>query len=103
MGNDSLLFLSTPLWFYQDDYQQEGNLEEHLIGVPASSIMALIPKMNSISNPLIGGFVYGKDSPNYIDFFEPTADKKFSYEMGLNILKCLKVPTQPDVVYKTCF
>lgn len=103
MGNDSLLFISTPLWFYPQNPQQEGDLEEHLIGVPASSMMALIPKMYSISNPLIGGFVYGKDSLNYIDFFEPTADKNFSYEMGLNILKCLNVPTQPGVVYKTGF
>ncbi len=103
MGKESLLFVSTPLWFYPQDHQQEGDLEEHLIGVPASSMMALIPKMYSISNPLIGGFVYGKDSLNYIDFFEPTADKNFSYEMGLNILKCLNVPTQPGVVYKTGF
>lgn len=101
MGDDSLLFISTPLWFYPQSQQQDGDLEEHLIGVPASSMLSLIPIMYSISNPLIGGFVYGKKSLNYIDFFQPTSDKKFSYEMGMNIIKCLNIPMQNGVVYKT--
>jgi 2-polyprenyl-3-methyl-5-hydroxy-6-metoxy-1,4-benzoquinol methylase len=101
MGESSFLFISTPLWFYPQNQQQDGDLEEHLIGVPASSMMALIPAMYSINNPLIGGFVYGKKSLNYIDFFQPSTDKKFSYEMGLNIIKCLNIPAQSGVVYKT--
>ncbi len=101
MGKESFLFVSTPLWFYPQDQQQEGDLEEHLIGVPVTSMMGLIPIMYSISNPLVGGFVYGKKSLDYIDFFQPTPDKKFSYEMGLNIIKCLNLSFQPGVVYKT--
>lgn len=101
MGKDSFLFISTPLWFYPQNHRQDGDLEEHLIGVPASSMMALLPIMYSISNPLVGGFVYGKRSLDYIDFFQPTTDKNFSYEMGMNILKCLNLPAQPGVIYKT--
>jgi 2-polyprenyl-3-methyl-5-hydroxy-6-metoxy-1,4-benzoquinol methylase len=101
MGEDSNLFISTPLWFYPQNQQQDGDLEEHLIGVPASSMMTLMPVMYSISNPLIGGFVYTKRSLNYIDFFQPTTDKNFSYERGMNIMKILNIPAQSGVVYKT--
>ena len=69
MGEHSFIFVSTPLWFYPQGHQQDGDLEEHLIGVPASSMLALIPTMYSISPPLIGGFVYGKKSLQYIEFF----------------------------------
>lgn len=100
MGKDSFLFISTPLWFYPQDHQQEGDLEEHLIGVPASSMMALIPKIYSIADRLVGGFVYGKGSLSYIDFFQPIADKNFSLKMGFNILRSLNIPTQIGVVYK---
>ena len=101
MGDDSFLFISTPLWFYPQSQQQNGDFEEHLIGVPASSMMALIPTLYSIGNGLIGGFVYGKKSLNYIDFFQPTSDKNFSYEMGLNIIRCLNVAAQSGVAFKT--
>ena len=101
MGEDSFLFISTPLWFYPQDQQQDGDLEEHLIGVPITSMMALIPIMYSINPLLIGGFVYGKKSLSYIDLFHPTSDKNFSYEMGTNVFKCLNIPAQPGVVYKT--
>ena len=57
--------------------------------------------MYSVSYPLIGGFVYGKRSLNYIDFFQPTVNKNFSYEMGLNIFNSLGVPFDAGVVYKT--
>lgn len=100
MGEDSVLFISTPLWFYPQNQQQDGDLEEHLIGVPASSMMALIPKMYSISYPLVGGFVYGKRSLSYVDFFQPTTDKNFTYDMGANILKCLNIPSEQGKVYK---
>ncbi len=101
MGEDAFLFVSTPLWFYPQDQQQNGDLEEHLIGVPASSMMALLPTMYAINSPLVGGFVYGKKSLNYVEFFQPTSDKAFSYEKGMNILKCLNVSPQAGVVYKT--
>lgn len=100
MGDNSFLFVSTPLWFYPQAQQQDGDLEEHLIGVPASSMLALIPKIYSIGEQLVGGFVYGKDSLNYIDFFEPTSDKNFTYEMGLNILRSLNVSEKPGILYK---
>lgn len=103
MGEDSYLFISTPLWFYPQDHLQDGDLEEHLIGVPASSMMALLPIMYSISHPLVGGFVLGKRSIKYIEFFQPTMDKDFSYEMGFNILKSIGVNGAPGIVYKTGF
>lgn len=101
MGADSYLFVSTPLWFYPQDQQQSGDLEEHLVGVPASSMLALIPRMYAVNHPLIGGFVYGKSSLDYVDFFQPTPKKTFSYEMGMNIVRSLNIPIQPGVVYKT--
>lgn len=101
MGEDTSLFISTPLWFYPQSQQQNGDLEEHLIGLPASSMMALIPKMYSINTPLVGGFVYGKRSLEYIEFFQPTTNKDFSYEMGIKILNCLNIPTQTGILYKT--
>jgi hypothetical protein len=36
---DAYLLISTPLWFYLQDQAQDGDLEEHLIGVPASSMI----------------------------------------------------------------
>jgi len=40
MSDDALFFISTPLWFYPQDSVQADDLEDHLIGVPASSMMA---------------------------------------------------------------
>lgn len=82
MKDDAFLFISTPLWFYPQDSIQDGDLEEHLIGIPASSMMALIPKMYSINEPLIGGFVLGKISLDYIDFFQPTSNKTLVMNKG---------------------
>lgn len=101
LGDDSYLFVSTPLWFYPQTTQQEGDLEEHLIGVPASSMLALLPIMYSINHPLVGGFVYSKRSLKYIEMFHPCSDKNFSYEMGLNIVKALNIQYSPGVLYKT--
>jgi 2-polyprenyl-3-methyl-5-hydroxy-6-metoxy-1,4-benzoquinol methylase len=101
MGDDSYLFVSTPLWFYPQHQQQDGDLEEHLIGVPASSMLALLPIVYSINHPLVGGFVYTKRSLDYVDFFQPCSDKSFSYEKGLNILKALNINPQPGILYRT--
>jgi 2-polyprenyl-3-methyl-5-hydroxy-6-metoxy-1,4-benzoquinol methylase len=101
MGDDSYLFVSTPLWFYPQDQQQDGDLEEHLIGIPASSMLSLVPIMYSINHPLVGGFVYKKRSLKYIDFFQPSSDKGFSYEMGMNVLRALNINAQPGILYNT--
>lgn len=97
---DAYLFISTPLWFYPQDQAQDGDLEEHLIGVPASSMISLIPKMYAINHPLIGGFVLTKSSLDYIDFFQPTNNRNFSYEMGLKILNAMSIDYRPGVLFK---
>lgn len=103
MNENSFLFISTPLWFYPQDNQQDGDLEEHLIGVPASSMMAMLPKIYSIGKQLVGGFVYGKKSLAYIDFFQPIEDKNFNMEKGLNIIKSIRMDPTPGRAYKTGF
>lgn len=100
MGDESFLFVSTPLWFYPQDQIQDGDLEEHLIGVPATSMMGLIPKMYSINAPLVGGFVLGKRSLDFVEFFQPTADKGFSYERGLAVANAINCQYKPGVVFK---
>lgn len=95
MRHDAFLFISTPLWFYPQDTMQPGDLEEHLIGVPATSMMALLPKMYSISHPLVGGFVLGKRSLGFMEFFQPTTDKDFSYQRGMEIAEAIGCHLQP--------
>lgn len=95
MRHDAFLFISTPLWFYPQDTMQPGDLEEHLIGVPATSMMALLPKMYAIAHPLVGGFVLGKRSLDFIEFFQPTTDRNFSYQMGLDIAEAIGCHLQP--------
>jgi 2-polyprenyl-3-methyl-5-hydroxy-6-metoxy-1,4-benzoquinol methylase len=99
LGPDSYLFLSTPLWFYPQDPQQEGDLEEHLIGVPASSIMALCPHMYAVSPPLVGGFVLSRRSLDFVEFFQPTADKSFSFEKGQQLAAAVGMKLEPNVAY----
>jgi 2-polyprenyl-3-methyl-5-hydroxy-6-metoxy-1,4-benzoquinol methylase len=100
MGNDSFLFVSTPLWFYPQHSQQSGDLEEHLIGVPASSMMALIPMMYAVNPPLIGGFVLGKRSLDFIEFFQPTTDKSFSYQRGTMLASATGFQNVPGKLFK---
>jgi 2-polyprenyl-3-methyl-5-hydroxy-6-metoxy-1,4-benzoquinol methylase len=100
LASDAYLFISTPLWFYPQDQAQDGDLEEHLIGVPASSMVSLIPKMYAINHPLIGGFVLTKSSLDYIDFFQPTSNKNFSYDMGLKVLNAMNIAYRPGVLFK---
>lgn len=101
MGEGSYLFISTPLWFYPQGIIQEGDMEEHLIGVPASSMMGLIPILYAINSPLVGGFVFNKSSLKFIDFFHPTSDKNFTYDKGLKVLRSVNMQSEPGVVYKT--
>ncbi|GGA27712.1 methyltransferase domain-containing protein [Dyella nitratireducens] len=100
MGNDSFLFISTPLWFYPQHSQQSGDLEEHLIGVPASSMMALVPMMYAVNPPLIGGFVLGKRSLEFIEFFQPTTDKSFSYQRGTLLASAVNFQNVPGKLFK---
>lgn len=97
---DAFLFVSTPLWFYPQDQIQDGDLEEHLIGVPASSMMALDPIMYSINQPLVGGFIYKKSSIELIDLFHPTTQKNFSYEKGMRVARSINMQVNPGVLYK---
>ena len=100
MREDAFLFVSTPLWFYPQDNQQDGDLEAHLIGVPATSMMGLMPLMYAVSPPLVGGFVYQKDSQHYIDLFCPVTDRAFTYERGMNVARAINCHTSPGVTYR---
>jgi 2-polyprenyl-3-methyl-5-hydroxy-6-metoxy-1,4-benzoquinol methylase len=99
MGDKSFLFVSTPLWFYPQGNIQDGDLEEHLIGIPASSMMALLPIMYAVSNPLVGGFVYTKKSLDFIEFFQPTTNRGFSYDQGMAIAKAVNLQCTPGQLY----
>lgn len=100
LGPQSLLFISTPLWFYPQEQQQSGDLEAHHIGVPATSMMALIPTMYAITHPLIGGFVLNKSSLDYVDFFQPSSDRSFSMEKGLAISRAIGLQYTPGTIYR---
>lgn len=100
MGEDSFLLISTPLWFYPQGNIQSGDLEEHLIGVPASSMMALMPHMYAVNEPLVGGFVLSKRSLDFIEFFHPTTDKNFSYERGMAVAQAIKLQCAPGFLHK---
>lgn len=100
LGQDSYLFISTPLWFYPQDSEQVGDLEEHLIGVPASSMLALCPLMYAVNHPLVGGFVLDRRSLDFIEFFQPTSDKSFSYNKGVQVANFVGLQLEPGIVYK---
>jgi hypothetical protein len=101
MADDACLFVSTPLWFYPQDTMQDGDLEQHLIGVPASSMMSLLPTHYSVANPLVGGFVFNKRSLDYVKFFEPTSDKSFSYAQGMLIACAVGMNVEPGFLVTT--
>ncbi|MBF0153640.1 MAG: methyltransferase domain-containing protein [Magnetococcales bacterium] len=98
LREDSFLFISTPLWFYPQNNQEAGDLEEHLIGVPASSMMALLPLMYAISSDFVGNFVYGRQSIDYIDLFQPVTDKAFSLERGVNVAVAVGMQLTPGIL-----
>lgn len=103
MDDSAYIFISCPLWFAPQDPQQHGDLEEHMIGIPITSMMGLMPVRWSISNQfdcLMGGFVYGKESLKYIDFFQPTTNKNFTHQMGLNMLQMLSIRPDPEKFYR---
>jgi 2-polyprenyl-3-methyl-5-hydroxy-6-metoxy-1,4-benzoquinol methylase len=83
LGPDSRLVISTPLWFYPQDHNRDGDLEEHLIGVPAQAMTGLQPLLYAISPDfLIGNFVLGRESLPHIDNFVATTDRGFSIVQG---------------------
>jgi hypothetical protein len=95
-----LFFISTPLWFYPQESINANDLEEHLIGVPASSMIALQPLMYATNHPLVGGFVFGKKSLDFVDFFEPTSNKSLTYDKGLAIANAVRMGLEPGIIYK---
>jgi hypothetical protein len=99
MSDEAYLFVSTPLWFYPQDQNQIGDLEEHLIGVPITSMLALNPYKFVFAEPLIGGFILGKRSLDYIDLFLPTTNKNFDYNKGINLLKAVNLDYKCGIVY----
>lgn len=100
LGDHSMLFISTPLWFYPQDPQQEGDLEEHLIGVPAQSMLALRPLMYATGPLLVGNFVFGRESLRYIDDFSPTTDRTFDMESGRAAALQAGMRLDPGVLFK---
>lgn len=101
LGEQSYLFISTPLWFYPQDPQQEGDLEEHLIGVPAQSMLALQPVMYATGPMLVSNFVFRRDSLRFIDAFEPTTDRSFNLEQGTHAAQLAGMRLDPGVLFKT--
>lgn len=100
LRDDAFLFVSTPLWFYPQDSEQESDLQEHRIGIPASSMMALLPDMYAVGVQLVGNFVYSKASLEFIEFFQPTANRDFSMEQGMKIAAAVGMNLTPQVVFK---
>ncbi|MEY0265809.1 class I SAM-dependent methyltransferase [Morganella morganii] len=98
MNDNARFFISTPLWFYPQDTMQEGDLEKHLIGVPVSSMMAMLPQMYSVNNPLVGGFIYGKSSLEYADMFSPVTNPAFSQAQGRAIARAINFDCTPGKI-----
>lgn len=85
LNPDGRLYLSTPLFFYPQNHLQEGDLEEHKLGVPGSTMVALKPLLYTINlDGLCGNFIFSKKSLDYLDYFNPTGDPNFGAQEGLN-------------------
>lgn len=100
LREDAYLFVSTPLWFYPQESEQVADLQEHRIGIPASAMMALQPVMYATGMQLVGNFVYRKSSLDFIEFFQPTANKNFSIDKGMSIASAVGMNLTPNVVFK---
>ena len=103
MSEDAYLFVSTPLWFMPQAPVNEGDLEEHLIGIPATSMMSLLPVMYAIGHQLVGCFIYSKRSLDYIELFHTVTDKNFNIHMGENLLKIMNMNYSTGTFIKTGF
>lgn len=99
LGPDSRLVLSTPLWFWPQAHTHDGDLEEHLIGIPSSSLLRLQPHSFLILNRyLIGTFVLSRRSLALLDRFQPTEDPAFDHEAGLRDLAAMG-RSADDILY----
>jgi SAM-dependent methyltransferase len=99
---DGRLYLSTPLFFYVQGHVQDNDLEEHKIGIPASSMIGLKPLMYVVNlDGLCGNFIFSKNSLKYIEHFKPTTDKGFGSQQGL--LECAAYNLQIDDGRKTIY
>jgi len=98
LREDALLIVSTPLWFYPQHSNQAGDLEEHLIGVPASSMMALQPMAYAIGPALVGTFLYGRRSLAFAELFQPLADRSFTIDKGAQVAVAVGMRLKPGVV-----
>jgi len=99
LGPEGQLVLSTPLWFWPQAHQNPGDLEEHLIAIPASSLLRLQPLMFTVhSRFLVGTFVFSRRSLAYLDHFKPTTDQGFDLEAGRRDLESMGMRAD-DVVY----
>lgn len=103
LGENSLLVISTPLWFYPQASQQDGDLEEHLIGVPATAMAALRPLMYCMGYALVGNFVFNRDSLKYIDEFKPTTDRSFSLERGTELALQCGMRLDRNILFKIAY
>jgi SAM-dependent methyltransferase len=101
LGPRARLALSTPLWFYPQHQNHAGDLEAHLIGVPARALLALQPKMYQVTpQVLIGNFVFGRESLAFIDQFQPTTDRGFGMRQGLEHMAMLGMKAD-SVLYRS--
>lgn len=99
LGPEGQLVLSTPLWFWPQAHQNPGDLEEHLIAIPASSLLRLNPLMFTVhSRFLVGTFVFSRRSLPLLHHFKPTTDLGFDLEAGRRDLEAMGVQAD-DVVY----
>ena len=56
--------------------------------------------MYATNYPLVGGFILNKKSLDFVDFFEPTPNRSFSYEKGMAVANSVRMNLQPGVVFK---
>ena len=102
MKESARLCLSTPL-YYMPQKGDGDDLEEHLIGVPASSMLAMQPLMYASHltlDMLVGTFVFPKDSLDYIDFFQPTDNRAFTLEKGIRVARSVRMDlTQGTLIF----
>ncbi len=99
MREDARFVMSTPLWFFPQDEIQSGDFEKHLICVPATAVLGLLPLIYSITPMLIGNFVFGKKSLDTISLFQPVEDQSITFDKGWAIVRALRLPHEPGVAY----
>lgn len=99
LGADARLVLSTPLFFWKQDAQQEGDLERHLIGIAPASMLGLGPRLFHIdAEHLVGTFVFERASLARMARFQPTVDTGFDQAAGRRQLEALGIGAD-NVVY----